>query len=80
VLLASGYIGGGAIVGIIIACMVIVFSGVDASITKWAETSNPFYAGPYSDWLALLPFAAMTVFLYLVGRGSMLAGKKSTVE
>src|SRR6266481_4689337 len=36
VLLASGYIGGGAIVGIIIACMVIVFSAADAQITKWA--------------------------------------------
>jgi len=80
VLLASGYIGGGAIVGIIIACMVIVFSNTDASITKWAEASNPFYAGPNSDWLALLPFAAMTVILYLVGRGWMLAGKNPARE
>jgi uncharacterized oligopeptide transporter (OPT) family protein len=60
VLLASGYIAGGAIAGIVIAFMAGVLSehGRQA-VTKWAEAHNPFYAGANADWLALLPFAAL---------------------
>jgi putative OPT family oligopeptide transporter len=68
VLLASGYIAGGAIAGIIIAVMLVGFGGFDSQISKWAEASNPFYAGPYADCLALLPFCALAALLYLVGR------------
>jgi hypothetical protein len=71
VLLASGYIAGGAIAGIVIAFMAGVLSGTDDKITRWAEAHNPFYAGASSDWLALLPFAALTLLLCRVGRGSM---------
>jgi len=70
VLLASGYIAGGAIAGIIIAFVVGLMSKLDAKLTHWAEASNPFFAGPHADWLALLPFAALTFFLYFVGRSS----------
>jgi uncharacterized oligopeptide transporter (OPT) family protein len=69
VLLASGYIAGGAIAGIVIAFMAGVLSGTDDKITKWAEAHNPFYDGPHSDWLALIPFAALTLLLFWVGRG-----------
>ena len=75
VLLASGYIAGGAIAGIIIAFIAGALGKVDSAITKWAGAHNPFFAGPNSDWLALLPFAALTVLLYLVGRELLLANK-----
>ena len=75
VLLASGYIAGGAIAGIIIAIIQGGLSTVDAKITQWTEGHNPFFAGANSDWLALLPFAALTAFLYLVGREALLASK-----
>jgi uncharacterized oligopeptide transporter (OPT) family protein len=68
VLLASGYIAGGAIAGIVIAFVAGVLGRLDARITKWAEASNPFFGGPHADWLALIPFAALAGFLYLTGR------------
>ncbi len=74
-LLASGYIAGGAIAGILIALLVGVLTKVDTATTSWAEAKNPFYAGPNSDWLALIPFAALTLFLYLVGQEVLLAKK-----
>lgn len=73
VLLASGYIAGGAIAGIVIAFMAAALSKVDSRITDWAVKHNPLFAGPHSDWLALLPFAALCGFLYIVARGAILA-------
>ena len=64
VLLASGYIAGGAIAGIVIAFMAGVWSAADTALTHWAETHNPFYGGPNADGLALIPFVALTVLLY----------------
>ena len=69
VLLASGYIAGGAIAGIIIAFLAGGLPHIDGAITKWAETYNPFYAGPKADGLSLLAFIALTCVLYLTGRG-----------
>ncbi len=76
VLLASGYIAGGAIAGILIAFIAGALGGVDTAITKWAEAANPFFAGGNSDLLALLPFLLLTVLLYFVGRGTILAPRK----
>jgi uncharacterized oligopeptide transporter (OPT) family protein len=73
VLLASGYIAGGAIAGIVIAFMAGLLEDVDGALTRWAEAHNPFFAGPSADLLALLPFAAMTAFLLLVGYEKLLA-------
>jgi putative OPT family oligopeptide transporter len=64
VLLASGYIAGGAIAGIIIAVVQGALTHFDARLTAWATAHNPFFAGPNADWLALLPFAALALFLY----------------
>ena len=75
VLLASGYIAGGAIAGILIAFMAGVLENIDTHLTRWATASNPFFAGPNADWLALIPFAALTIFLYLVGREKLLGQK-----
>ena len=76
VLLASGYIAGGAIAGIVIAILAGVVSEFDAVVTKWSTANNPFYAGPISDLLALLPFALIAGFLFLVAREKMLGPPK----
>ncbi len=68
VLLSSGYIAGGAIAGIVIAFLAGVMDNVDADLTAWAERANPFFAGPDSDALSMLPFAVITLVLYLAGR------------
>jgi uncharacterized oligopeptide transporter (OPT) family protein len=67
VLMASGYIAGGAIAGIVIAFIAGLFDRVDASLASWASAHNPLYSGPYADLLALLPFTAIAVLLYRAG-------------
>jgi uncharacterized oligopeptide transporter (OPT) family protein len=71
VLLASGYIAGGAIAGILIAFMAGALSNFDSALTQWAAAHNPLFAGPYADVLALLPFLALSGYLFLV------AGKRA---
>ena len=75
VLLASGYIAGGAIAGIIIAFIAGALPKLDTQIAQWAEKANPFFGGPNADALSLIPFAAFSVLLYLVGRGVLMRGK-----
>jgi len=79
VLLASGYIAGGAISGIVIAFLAGVpsLNGIDTGLQTWAETKNPFFAGPNADLLAMLPFVVLTGFLYLVAREKLLVTKKN---
>ncbi len=81
VLMASGYIAGGAIAGIVIAFMAGMLSDTYDKLDKWATANNPFYAqltptqiSP--DLLALIPFAVMVLILYFTGRGKILAGRK----
>jgi len=76
VLLASGYIAGGAIAGIIIAFLAGVLSDFDAALFRLSTAYNPFFEGPYADLLSLIPFLAICVFLYCVGREKWLAPKK----
>jgi putative OPT family oligopeptide transporter len=80
VLLASGYIAGGAITGIVIAAKEIPDSlaAMGHRIEEWQNAHNPFLSGPYSDLLALLPFAVLCVLLYLVGRDVLLRPSKPT--
>jgi uncharacterized oligopeptide transporter (OPT) family protein len=70
VLLASGYIAGGALAGIVIAFMAGVPRLVDMStgIEEWSKASNPFFSGPNANLLALIPFVVLSALLYLVGR------------
>ena len=77
VLMASGYIAGGAIAGIIIAFLAGVpwFTGFNRSMAAWGET-NPFHAGPWSDALGIIPFIILAVVLYAVGREWLLAGRR----
>jgi putative OPT family oligopeptide transporter len=68
VLLSSGYIAGGAIAGIVIAFLASAFDQTDAALNDWSEKHNPFFLGPWSDLLSLIPFVAICALLYLVGR------------
>jgi len=77
VLMASGYIAGGAIAGVLIAFMAGVLSNFDKSLTDWSEKFNPFFAGPWSDLLALIPFVVLCWLLYIVGKEKWLAPKTS---
>ncbi len=78
VLLASGYIAGGALAGIVIAIMagVPAFLPFSRGVEEWSVAHNPFFRGDHADLLALLPFAVLCVMLYLVGRDILLASRK----
>ncbi|RMG04747.1 MAG: oligopeptide transporter, OPT family [Acidobacteria bacterium] len=78
VLLASGYIAGGAIAGILIALFAVVpiLKETQDAFAQWAEQKNPFFSGENADWLALIPFLLLALFLYYVGREIFLAGRK----
>jgi len=75
VLLASGYIAGGAIAGIVIAYTAARCMDFDTAITKWSSEFNPFFSGAWADALSMIPFVAICGFLYLVARGKLLAPK-----
>jgi putative OPT family oligopeptide transporter len=77
VLLASGYIAGGAIAGIVIAFVQGVTTKLDSRINTWASDHNPFFAGPNADWLALIPFLVLVCVLYLTGRQMRLMQKSA---
>ncbi len=78
VLLASGYIAGGALAGIVIAIMAgwPSLAPTNERLANWANAHNPFFAGAHADLLALIPFVILCVLLYLVGRDVLLAPVK----
>lgn len=68
VLVASGYIAGGAIAGIGIAFMAGAMTGFNQRVADFMSAHNPFFNGPYADLLAMIPFALLVAGLYLSGR------------
>jgi len=74
VLMASGYIAGGAIAGIVIAFMAGVLEPVDRVVTKWSSGNNPFFAGGWADLLSLVPFVLLTGYLFLSSRPKAATG------
>jgi putative OPT family oligopeptide transporter len=72
VLMASGYIAGGAIAGIGIAFTAGVLGSFDRDVTKLMEAVNPFLGGPYADLLSLLPFLGLMALLYRAGAAKKL--------
>jgi hypothetical protein len=79
VLMASGYIAGGAIAGIIIAFLngVPFMAGFNKWIGELAE-KNPIHSGAYADLWSLVPFAILIIMLYMTGREKMLAHRETT--
>lgn len=77
VLMASGYIAGGAIAGILIAIFAVVpaLNSLQNSSAAWAKDNNPFFAGSQAWWLGAIPFFILAVILYLVGREKLMKGK-----
>ncbi len=79
VLMASGYIAGGAIAGIIIAFIggAPMMAGFNEKIAKFGET-NPLQVGPSANIMSLVPFVILMVLLYYTGREKILAPKNGT--
>jgi len=70
VLLASGYIAGATLAGVIFAFLNLR-EGIVTQLKvfeEWATHHNPFFEGPNSDALGMIPFLILTILLYLVGR------------
>lgn len=82
VLMASGYIAGAALAGIIYAFMAGYFTDTFEATKGWMLAHNPFFDEPpgnvkgYADLLSLIPFVMITVLLYAVGREWILAARK----
>jgi hypothetical protein len=76
VLMASGYIAGGALAAVFIAFFAGLWKEQSDQVEHWARTNNPFFAGPWSDLLSLLPFLVLMIILYLVGREVLLAPRR----
>ena len=68
VLLASGYIAGGALAGILIAFTAGVLGDFDKAVTAWSAARNPFFEGGHADLLSMLPYAALVALLYWTAR------------
>jgi uncharacterized oligopeptide transporter (OPT) family protein len=77
VLMASGYIAGGSIAGVMLAALAGFFE--DSVLKPLGEVakSNPLYAGEYADALSLFPFLAIAVVLFLVGKEKLLSSNVS---
>jgi len=80
VLLASGYIAGGALAGIVIAFMAGALKPMTDAITDWSKAHNPFFNGPNSNLLSLIPFVLLVVVLYLVGRDVLLKARSGNAN
>jgi putative OPT family oligopeptide transporter len=79
VLLASGYIAGATLAGVVYSFLNLS-GGVTAKFREfedWSANNNPFFAGPYSDLLGLVPLAGLTIVLYLVGREILLRPRRT---
>jgi putative OPT family oligopeptide transporter len=79
VLMASGYIAGGAIAGIIIAFLAGVpfMSGFNQQIGAWSE-NNPLLRDGFGDVMSLIPFVILILLLYFTGREKILAHRETT--
>ena len=77
VLMASGYIAGAAIAGILIAIFAVVpwLQDVQKASNTWSKASNPFFSGDNAALLGMVPFVIISVVLYFVGREWLLKGK-----
>jgi uncharacterized oligopeptide transporter (OPT) family protein len=70
VLLASGYIAGATLAGVLYAFLNLKEGSRTwlKGFEDWATLKNRFFEGPNSDLLGMIPFLLLTILLYLVGR------------
>ena len=77
VLLASGYIAGAAVAGILFAIFAFLpaLSAISNSSNAWAKENNPFFGGDQAWWLGAVPFLVISALLYFVGREKLMQGR-----
>ena len=84
VLMASGYIAGGALAAIVIAILQGVprpaLAAFNKSVEDWATKHNPMFHGDNSAMLSMIPFLILMILLYLVGRELLLTSRTSEVK
>ena len=72
VLMASGYIAGGALAAIVIAILQGVpkqgLVNFNKSVEDWSTAHNPLFGAANGDLLSMIPFIILMLLLYLVGR------------
>ena len=72
VLMASGYIAGGALAALVIAILQGVprqgLANFNKSVEDWATLNNPLFHGNNADLLSMIPFLILMFLLYMVGR------------
>lgn len=78
VLMASGYIAGAAVAGILFAIFAFLpaLNAIQKASAAWSKENNPFFEGDQAWWLGLVPFLVICIILYLVGRERLMAFKK----
>jgi hypothetical protein len=82
VLMASGYIAGGALAAIVIAILQGVpkqsLANFNKAIEDWSTAHNPLFGNANGDLLSMIPFVILMLLLYLVGREVILRTKPGT--
>lgn len=68
-LLASGYIVGPVLAGIVIAPVAYFFQDLSTEIEDYMTRVNPFYEGSNADLLSLIPFFFLCLLLYSAASG-----------
>src|SRR5258707_4402940 len=79
VLMASGYIAGGALAAIVIAILQGVprpaLAAFNKSVEDWATAHNPMFGGANGNMWSMIPFLVLMLLLYLVVREVLLTTK-----
>src|SRR5204862_4416138 len=80
VLMAWGYIAGGALAAIVIAILQGVpkqgLANFNRAVEDWSTTHNPLFGAANGDLLSMIPFLILMLLLYLVGREVILKSQK----
>jgi putative OPT family oligopeptide transporter len=81
VLMASGYIAGGALAAIVIAILQGVpsagLSKFNRAVEEWSKAHNPLFGEANGHLLSMIPFLILVILLYLVGREVILRTRKA---
>ena len=81
VLMASGYIAGGALAAIVIAILQGVprpgLASFNKAVEDWSTLHNPLFSGGNADLLSMIPFLILMLLLLMVGREVILRSKNA---